>query len=133
MAMEELNAHLSMVKAIWHEDQHKITNATYEWFSLGVIINEIQDTINSIIDNFFNPAWIKKIELQINKFDSLTPPYPSSNKLCASVQIAKAVCFRVESQMSNPDCDSHIYINRLNTYLLKLSRFVECKKIPSKV
>ena len=138
--LDELNAHLAMVRAMWHDEQH-VNTEVYEWYSLGGMIAEIQQNIMDIsstiatpgsADRFFNPDWIKKIESQIDRLDTLLPPLtkfviPSGNKLCASVHIARAVCRRAERRVIDvitPGCPSHIYINRLSDYLFMVSRFV---------
>jgi cob(I)alamin adenosyltransferase len=138
--LDELNAHLGMVKALWRDEQH-VDTEKYEWYSLGITVTEIQQNIMDICstiatpgsdDRFFNPDWITKIEEKMDRLDLLLPPLtkfviPSGNKLCASVHIARAVCRRAERHMIEvitPGCPSHIYINRLSDYLFMVSRFV---------
>jgi cob(I)alamin adenosyltransferase len=134
--LDELNAHLAMVRAFWREDVHVNNDPPYEWYSLGIMIQEIQKNLMDISstiatpncgDRFFNPDWIKKIEKQIDRFNFILPPLtqfvvPSGNKLCASIHIARAVCRRAERHI-DPGCPSHVYINRLSDYLFMVSRF----------
>jgi len=166
--LDELNSHLAMVRALWrtfvnppndvysapgagaahYRDQPSITSPEYtgpplyyEWFALGVFIQEIQQNLMDISstiatpdcgDRFFDPSWITKIESQIDKLTSLTPPLtkfviPSGNQLVASIHIARSVCRRAERvviTVIEPGCPSHMYLNRLSDYLFMLSRFV---------
>ena len=128
--LDELHAQLSMVRAFWLEEINSPgKNILYEWYSLGVMLQEIQKNIMDISstiatgDNVFNPAWIEKIEKQINTSQINTSVIQSS-KLCASIHIARAVCRRTEQRMSEvvpSGCPSHLYIKRLSDYLLMIS------------
>ena len=128
--LDELHAQLSMVRAFWLEEINSPgKNILYEWYSLGVMLQEIQKNIMDISstiatgDNVFNPAWIEKIEKQINTSQINTSVIQSS-KLCASIYIARAVCRRTEQRMSEvvpSGCPSHLYIKRLSDYLLMIS------------
>lgn len=139
--LDELNAQLAMVRAFWREEigdqihcSLESPHPLYEWYSLGVMIQEIQKNIMDIssADKIFNSAWVEKIEKQIDRFTFLLPPInknviPSGNKLCASIHIARAVCRRAEQHMIEvvtSGCPSHLYIKRLSDYLFMLSRFV---------
>ena len=164
--LDELNAHLAMTRALWRDevgdklysapgagamfyrDKPSVTPPEYdgpplyyEWYSLGIMLQEIQQNLMDISstiatpgcgDKFFNPAWIDKIEKQIDRFAILLPPLtkfviPSGNKLNASIHIARAVCRRAERMMITvvePGCPSHLYLNRLSDYLFMASRFV---------
>jgi cob(I)alamin adenosyltransferase len=130
--LDELHAQLSMVRAFWLEEINLPgKNILYEWYSLGVMLKEIQKNIMDISstiatgNNVFNPAWIEKIKkqidsLQVNKSSVIL----SGNKLCASIHIARAVCRRTEQRMSEvvpSGCPSHLYIKRLSDYLLMIS------------
>jgi cob(I)alamin adenosyltransferase len=139
--LDELNSHLAMVRALWREIVDKSPgNGVYEWFALGAFVQEIQKNIMDISstiatpecgDRFFHPAWVLKIEEQIDRLTSLTPPLtkfviPSGNKLVASIHIARSVCRRAERvtlTVVEPGCPSHLYLNRLSDYLFMLSRF----------
>jgi len=129
--LDELHAQLSMVRAFWLEEINTPgnKNTLYEWYSLGVMLQEIQKNIMDISstiatgDNVFNPAWIEKIEKQIN-MSQINTSVIQSGKLCASIHIARAVCRRTEQRMSEvvtPGCPSHLYIKRLSDYLLMIS------------
>ena len=139
--LDELNALLAMVRALWRENIVTTPDPLYEWYSLGIMVEEIQKNLMDISstiatpecgDKFFNPAWVDKIENQIDRFAFLLPPLtkfvvPSGNKLSASIHIARAVCRRAERVMIviiEPGCPSHVYLNRLSDYLFMLSRFV---------
>ena len=140
--LDELNAHIAMVRALWRDcpgadaipPDYFGPPLYYEWFSLGIMLQEIQQNlmdISSIIasgDNFFNPVWIEKIENQIDRFTLLLPPLtkfviPSGNKLNASIHITRAVCRRAE-RVIEPGCLYHVYLNRISDYLFMVSRFV---------
>ena len=130
--LDELHAQLSMVRAFWLEEINSPgKNILYEWYSLGVMLQEIQKNIMDISstiatgENVFNPAWIEKIEKQIDRSHiNKSSVIPSGNKLCASIHIARAVCRRTEQRMSEvvpSGCPSHLYIKRLSDYLLMIS------------
>lgn len=84
----------------------------------------------------FNNEEIKKLELEIDKIETLLPKLtefviPGENKLSSHCHICRTVCRRAErnivklSEEENVNNDILAYINRLSDYFFVLSRLLE--------
>lgn len=138
--LDELIAHIGMVKAYWKEVcprpmQPHNHLGLYDCLTLDTKLTSIQKNVMNLCSVIAigtgsgDVSIVHEIEKDIDRLDSMVPELknfiiPSGNKTCASIHICRAITRRAERSCQDECENVRVYLNRLSDYFFVLSRFV---------
>ncbi|MEZ4916338.1 MAG: cob(I)yrinic acid a,c-diamide adenosyltransferase [Chitinophagales bacterium] len=136
--VDELNAHIGLVKDVCGEIQHDILLKIQEnLFVIGAFLATPADKENKFFENV-NEKDIEVLEKQIDLMNESLKPLtkfilPGGHQYVSYCHITRTVCRRAErivvdlSSVENVNLLIVKYLNRLSDYIFVLSRFLASK------